>query len=195
MIYTVVIAILLIILFLIVSILVIPLHITFEFLKSDSDINGFLTVTWMRIKLFQRTIPSTKPSKKDEKEKKEKKTDFNKILKLMPDFLDSLPYLSRLINQFFRSINIIYIKSKIIIGFYSYTDTALTCGYLWSLAAFLKTFPNICLYIEPDFQKERLDISFKLKVKLKLLWVVIEAIRAFMKKPIRVLIKDLRSLN
>ncbi|GAB4308963.1 MAG: hypothetical protein Kow0019_05840 [Methanobacteriaceae archaeon] len=151
----------------------------------------------MRIRLLQRTIPSSKPSKKKKKKKAEKKekTDFNKISKIVQNFLDSLPYLIRLIRQFCRSINIEYLKATIIIGFSSYTDTALVCGYLWSLIATLKIFPDICLNVKPDFQKENLDISLKLKMKIKLLWIIIEFIRVFMKKPVRILIKDLRSLN
>ncbi|MDI6644651.1 MAG: DUF2953 domain-containing protein [Methanobacteriaceae archaeon] len=196
MIYIVVIAILLIILFFIVSFLVIPLHITFEIFKSDSNIEGLFVVNWMRIKLLQRTIPS-KPSKKKKKKKVEEKekTDLKKILKIIQNFIDSLPYLSRLIRQFCTSTNIEYLKANIIIGFSSYTDTALICGYLWSLIAILKIFPNTCFNVEPDFRKEHLDISLKLKIKIKLLWIVIELIRVFMKKPVRILIKDLRSLN
>lgn len=196
MIYTLVIAILLIILFLIVSILVIPLHITFEILKRDSNIKGLFVVTWMRIKLLEKTIPSSTSKKRKKKKVEDKeKIDIEKILKIIQNFIVSLPYLSRLIRQFYRSISLEYLKTNIIIGFSSYTDTALICGYLWSLIAILKIFPNICLNVEPDFQKEHLDVSLKLKMKIKPLWIVIEFIRVFMKKPVRILIKDLRSLN
>lgn len=197
MIYTLVVAILLFILFLIVSILLIPLHITCEIFKRDSNIKGLFVVTWMRIKLLQKTIPSSKPSKKKKKKKVEEKEkiDIETILKIIQNFIVSLPYLSRLIRQFYRSISLEYLKTNIIIGFSSYADTALICGYLWSLIAILKIYPNICLNVVPNFQKEHLDFSLKFKMKIKLLWIVIEFIRVFMKKPVRILINDLRSLN
>ncbi|MGC9516528.1 MAG: DUF2953 domain-containing protein [Methanomicrobiales archaeon] len=197
MIFTFFVALLLIILFFVISILVIPLHITFELFKSDSKVNGFFRVTWIRIKLFQRIIPSPeKPTeeKKEEKKKKEK-TDFNKILNIFNDFIEALPYLNRILFQVFRSITIEYIKVRIKLGFQSSADTAVMTGYLWSLAAILKFIPKISFFVKPDFQNERLDFSFKIKFKLKLIGIVLEFIKAFMKKPVRIFIKDLRSLN
>lgn len=77
-------------------------------------------------------------------------------------------------------------------GLESPADTALFTGYIWAFTYPLNALTRINTIITPDFDRRILDGNLELDVKLKLGGVVIEAIRAYTKKPVRELIHELR---
>ena len=67
MIYTIIGIIILILVLILLAILLIPFHISFYIKKGEKNIRGNFKISWLKIRLIQRAIPS------EEKEKKEKK--------------------------------------------------------------------------------------------------------------------------
>jgi hypothetical protein len=78
-------------------------------------------------------------------------------------------------------------------GMESPADTALFTGYIWSVTYPLNVLTRIDAVITPDFDRRILDGDLEVDVKLRLVGIVVEAIRAFTKKPVRQLINEMRS--
>jgi len=53
----------------------------------------------------------------------------------------------------------------------------------------------VYLNVEPDFHKERLDGSFLIEIKIILLLIVIESLKALTKKPVRSLAGEFRKVR
>ena len=158
------------------------------------NISGYFKIRWLKIRLIQRDIPAEKEEVK--KEKKERKFNIvEQLLKILNQFFEAFDYLKPLIPAFLKSINLEKLSIDLNLGFYSPVDTAMINGYLWSLSSILNTIPIISISTTPDFQKSKLDGSFELNLKLKLLWIAIASLKAFTKKPVRDLIGSLRDLN
>ena len=68
-------------------------------------------------------------------------------------------------------------------------------GYLLGLASIINIFPKTNFTVDPDFNKERIDGSILIEIKLRLLWIVIESLKAFTKKPVRSLFGELRKMR
>ena len=186
--------IILIIILILIGILVVPFQISIQLLRRGSLNEGNFKISWLKIKLIQRKIPSEKKEKKA-KPKEKKGINFNRIPKIIQYFIDSLPYIFNIFEAFLRSISVKKISINSIIGFPNPSDTAIISGYLWGLASIINIIPNINLAVEPDFDKERLDGEFLVEMNLRLFWIVIEGLKALTKKPVRSLISELRKLR
>lgn len=160
---------------------------------------GKLKLSWMRIRLIQRDIPpeaeEEKKEKKKKKKKKERKFESKKLIKSIKLFWKSLEHLIPILTAFLKSLTLEKFSLNLNLGFGSPVDTAMTSGYFWSLASVMNLIPPVSLSLTPDFQKERIDGSVELNIKLKLFWIVVESIKAFTKKPVRKLLWSLRDLN
>ncbi len=155
-----------------------------------------MKLSWMKIRLIQRDIPSEEEEeKKEEKKEKERKFDIKKLIKSIKLFWEALDHLKPIITAFLRSLTLEKFSLNLNLGFGSPVDTAMTSGYFWSLASVANLIPPVSLSLVPDFQKERIDGSVELNIKLKLFWIVVESIKAFTKKPVRELFWSLRDLN
>jgi hypothetical protein len=166
--------------------------------RMGSVNEGHFKLSWLKIRLIHRKIPSDKKEKKPEEEKrqkKQKKIDFNRIPRIISLFVESLPYLFNIFEAFLKSISVKKISIDSIIGFSSPADTAIITGYLWGLSSLINIIPNTCLTVEPDFNKERIDGSFVIELKLILLWIAIEGLKALTKKPVRSLLGELRKVR
>ncbi len=193
--YTIIGAIILILALILLAILLIPFHISFYIQKREMNINGYFKVRWLKIRIIKRDIPS-KEGKKEEKEvKKERKFDIEQLLRLWNEFWDAFDYLKPLFPAFFRSITLEKFYLDLNLGFYSPVDTAMIYGYFWSISSIINVIPVVSLSMIPEFQKSKLDGSVELNLKLKLLWIVAAFIKAYTKKPVRVLLGSLRKLN
>ncbi|MBM4240867.1 MAG: DUF2953 domain-containing protein [Euryarchaeota archaeon] len=197
MVYIIVTTILLILAVVIIGLLVVPFKISMHLSNKGSLIQGDIQITWMRIRFFHRKIPSEKEKEeikeeKKKKGKKEKKFDFKRIPKIIHLLMESWPYLTRILNEFFKSLSVEKFSIDFIIGLSSPVDTAVISGYIWSLASIVNIIPNAHLSVTPDFQKVRIDGSIILKLKFKLFWVVVAFIKAFTKKPVRMLLGEIR---
>jgi Protein of unknown function (DUF2953) len=177
----------------ILGLTLIPFKLSLKFSKQFSKFEGDFTLSWMKIKLFQQNIP-VKEKKKRKKEKKDEKKPFDrqKIGKIIALFYESLPELLKILKTILKSLSLEELNLNFIIGFDSPVDTAVTSGYIWSLAAAVNIFPNIYLNVIPDFQKERLDGHIRLILKLRIIWILIAFFRAIIKRPVRNLFLEIR---
>ena len=191
--YLTVAIIILIIILILIGVLVVPFQISMQLYRNGPVNEGQFKISWLNIRLIQRKIPSDKKKKKPKEEKKQKRIDFNRIPKIITLSAESLPYIFNIFKAFLRSISVKKISIDSIIGFDSPADTAIISGYLWGLASLINNIiPNAYLNVESDFNKERIDGSFVIELKLILLWIAIEGLKAFTKKPVRSLISELR---
>lgn len=190
-------AIILIILIIILGILVVPFHICLDLYNNGFKIRGNFKLTWMKIKLIQRDIPpkEEKEKPKEKKAKKETKFDVNRIPRIISLLVESWPYFERILNAFLKSTSFEKFHFDLAIGLGDPVNTAMINGYLWSAASLINLIPNTHFSIEPDFLKMRFDGYLTMDVKIRLLWVVIEFIRALTKKPVRMLIGELRKMR
>jgi len=172
-------------------ILVIPFDILLYINFVNYKIDGYFKLKWLIIRLYQKKFPEDK-KKKEKAEKKEQKFDIQRIPRLISYFYDSLPYFIRLFKSFLKSIDLENFNFKLILGLDSPYDTAITGGYLQGIFSIFNVIPQIHLQIQPDFSKERIDAEIKLKIKIKLFWIIVELLRAITKKPVRNLINEIR---
>lgn len=175
----------------------VPFQISLKFYRKNSVNEGYFRLRWLKIRLIHRKIPSDKKKPKKEKiEKKEgKKIDFNRIPKILEYFGESLPYIMNVFEAFLRSVSINKISINSIIGLDSPADTAIVSGYLLGLASVVNILPKTNFTVDPDFNKERIDGSILVEMKLRLFWIAVESLKAFTKKPVRSLFGELRKMR
>lgn len=186
--------IILIIALIIIGILVVPFQISMELFRQNTINGGYLRVKWLKFKIIDRKI-IPEPSKEKKKKKEKRKFDIKRIPQIISLFMESLPYIINIFEAFLKSISIERISLNSIVGLGNSADTAMVGGFLYSVAAVLSVIPNIYFSVEPDLQNERLEGSLKVKLKLKLLWIVLEFLKALTKKPFRSLLGELRKIN
>lgn len=178
----------------------IPFNIILNLNINGLNASGYFKLTWIRIRLFQKKFPDKEDQKKKEKkepkeEGKKQKFDIERILRIISLLYESSPYLIRIFNAFLKSTNINKLNFKLILGLGSPYDTAVTSGYLYATMPLINLIPNVCFYYEPYFQKEKFEAEIYLQIKIRLLWIVIESLRAIIKKPVRSLINELRKMR
>lgn len=184
-------AIILIIILIIIGILVVPFHIHLNLYNVGFNVKGTFKLTWVKIKLIQRKITQNKETQKEESKKKNK-FNIKNIFKIISLLIESWPYLKRVLNAILKSTSIQKFSLNLKVGLDDAVDTAMIVGYLWALASLINVIPNVYLSIAPDFQKEHLDANLVLNIKIRLLMIVIELLKAFTKKPVRKLFNELR---
>ncbi len=184
-------AIILIILIIVVGILVVPFHIYLNIYNTGFKIKGTFRLTWMKIKLIQREIPPEKQAQKKENEKGNK-FEISSIPKILSLLIEAWPHLERVFNSFLRSTSFEIFSLNLTFGLGDSADTAMVSGYFWAASSLLNIIPNVYISIEPDFLNERIGLDTTLKMKIRLFWIVVELIKAFTKKPVRALFKELR---
>jgi hypothetical protein len=175
--------------------MMIPFHISLILGNSGLEFKGYFKVTWMRIRLFKRDIPSKEEEeeKKEEKKKEKSKWTIERVQKVFNLFLEALPHFQKVlyavINSFTLEKLIIHLK----MGMDSPVDTAQVAGIFWSISSWVNLYPNVSLYIQPEFMKTTLEGDIELELKLKLLWIVIESLKAITKRPVRNFINEIRA--
>ena len=191
MILTVIGVIILILALILLSFLLIPFQISLELHKIGTNFKGNFVLRWIGIKIFQRKIPGEE--KEEEKEEEKKKFDLQRILRILNLFLESWPHLINIMLAFIKSISLEKLSVHLTLGFESPVDTAMITGYLYSFTYPVSALTSIEASVTPDFNNRVLDGDLEVDVKLKLLWIAVEGIRAITKKPVRKLIQELRS--
>lgn len=187
-------AIILIILIIVVGILVVPFHIYLNIYNTGFKIKGTFRLSWLKLKLIQREIP---PEKQAQKKENEKKSEFEigHIPKILSLLIESWPHLERVFNSFLRSTSFEIFSLNLTLGLGDPADTAMVSGYFLAVSSLLNVIPNAYISLEPDFLNDRMEVDATLKIKIRLFWIVVEVIRAFTKKPVRMLFKELRELE
>lgn len=185
-----------VIIILIASIMMIPFHITLNLGNFGLEFNGYFKITWMRISIFKRDIPSKEEKKEEKPKRKEKvKAEWNleRIFKVFNLFLDAMPYLRNILYTFFRSITLVRLKLDFKMGMDSPVDTAELAGFFWSLSPIINLIPRVSFNMSPVFMKTTLEGNLEVELKIKLLWIVFESLKAITKKPVRNLINEVRA--
>ncbi len=193
--------IILIIVLIIIGILVVPFHISLELFRQNKVNQGYLRVRWWKIKIIDRELIQPEKEKKEKKPKR--KFDVKKLLdvlpdmlpKVIPDFIESLPYFMDIMESSLRSISIEKIALNLIFGLGEAADTAMVGGFFYSIAAAVNVIPNTYFSVEPDLRNERLEGSLNIKVKLRLLRIVATSLKVLTKRPVRSLLWELRKLR
>ena len=185
--------IILVIIIIIASIMVIPFHITLNLGNREMDFKGYFKMTWLKIKILKREIPSNE-DKKEEKVEKKVKTEWtlDRIIKVFNLFLESLPYFENIIYAFLRSITLERFRLDFNIGLDSPVDTAEIAGIFWSILPMVNLIPKVSINMRPVFMKTTLEGNMYFEIKIKLLWIVVESLKAITKKPVRNLINEVR---
>lgn len=186
-------AIILILILIFICILVVPFNILINLNVCGLKINGNFKLIWMKIRLFQKEFPDKE--EKEIKEEEKQKFPIERIPLIISLLYESSPYLIRIFNAFLKSTSFEKFSLKLIRGLGSSYDTAIISGYLYALMPLLNLIPKASFSLEPDLQNERLEASINLKIKIRLLWIVIELLRAVIKKPVRSLLNELRKMR
>jgi len=195
LIYIIISIIILILVLILLSFLFIPLKLSLYLNKQGNETEGKFTLRFLGITLFSRKIPEDKTYEKEEKEEKAEKKDkfsLERLLKILKLFKESLPYIYGLVTSIYNAVTIEKFSVNMNLGMESPADTALFTGYIWSFTYPLNALTQIDVNINPDFQQRVLDGDFQMDVNLRLIGIVVEAIRAYTKKPVRELIKEVR---
>lgn len=189
----VLIIIILVILIILASILMIPFHISLNLKGHGIEYKGYFQLTWMKIRIFKSEIPSEKEEKKKKEEKEKAEWTLSRIQRVLNLFSESLPYFERIIRAFIRSISLEKFYINLTLGLESPVDTAMLSGLFWSIASVINTIPKVSINMKPYFMENRFDGELEIEFKLKLLWIVVEALRAYTKKPVRNFISEVRA--
>ena len=195
LIFLIILVIIILIAILIAIIMLIPFHITLNLNNKGLDYEGYFKVTWLRIRILQREIP-TKEEEKEEKKKVEKKDkaewNLNRIIKIFNLFLESMPYFENIFYALFRSITIEKLNLNLTLGMDSPVDTAQMAGFFWSLITTVNLIPKVSIHMNPIFMKSTFEGNLEFELKIRLFWIALEGIKAITKKPVRSLINEVR---
>ena len=176
--------------------MLIPFHIILNFSNHGFKFEGNVRLTWMKIKILSRNIPpeEEKPTEEKIEEGKEKaEWDINRILKVLNLFLDALPHIERIFNAFLKSFTLERFHFDLTLGLDSPVDTAQIAGLFWSFSSIVNLVPKVNIYMRPDFMETKINGHVEVEAKLKLLWIIIESLRAVTKKSVRNLINEIRA--
>lgn len=170
----------------------IPFHISLNLKNQGMEYNGYFQLTWMKIRLVKREIPSEE-EEKEKKEEKQSEWTLERVINVLNLFSEALPYFKRIIDAFIRSITLEKLYLNLTFGLESPSDTAMISGLFWSAASIINTLPKVFVNMKPHFMENRLDGNFEIEFKIKLLWIVIEGLKAYSKKPVRNFISEVRA--
>ena len=195
----------------IAAFILVPFH-----LCSDLKIDGFSVTGFYKIKWFGLTLrrvelagPGEDEGRKILVDKKErrggresggkdgkendiaaKKSNLDRrFLKDPRMFLDALPSFIRVLKGLMRTIHIERLLLDITVGLDDPANTAVLCGYLWSMASFVSAPATI--RIDPYFGGDRFNGSVNVEIWGRLFWVFVAFIGALREKPIRRLLKEM----
>lgn len=190
--FLIILVIIILLVIIIASIMLIPFHITLNLDNKGLDYKGYFKLTWLRIRILQREIPLKEEKKEVEKKTKAEWT-LNRIIKIFNLFLESMPYFENIFYAFLRSITIEKLNLNLALGMDSPVDTAQMAGFFWSILPTLNLIPKVSIHMNPVFMKSTFEGNLDFELKIRLFWIVVEALKAITKKPVRGLINEVRA--
>jgi hypothetical protein len=194
------------------AIILVPFHVCIDLKIEGFSFAGFYVVKWFgftlgRVELSgpnrseNRNKPEDKKKLGDGKESEEKKVGKNdnadkrwklnsiRFLKDPRIFIYTLPSIFRVLKDLTRCIHIERMFLNITLGLDDPANTAVLCGYLWSIAS-SASIPSTIL-IDPYFAGERLDGTLYAEIWGRILWVLVALVSALRERQIRRLLKEL----
>jgi hypothetical protein len=172
----------------------IPFHITLNLGNDALNLKGYFKVTWLKIRIFKRDIPSKEEKKEVETEKKVRaEWTFDRFIRVINLFIDSLPYFENIFYALIRSITLERFNADFKLGLDSPVDTAEVAGFFWSLFPLINLIPKVSINMHPVFMKRTFEGNLVIELKIRLLWIVVEVLKSLTKKPVRDLINEVRA--
>ena len=189
-----------------VGFMVVPFHLSLDLKIEGLIVTGFYKVSWFGLTLLRAELSGPKGAvdkkKLEDKKKPRNKKDSGRtndrnkdlankrwgvdhtlFLKDPRMFIDAMPSFSRFLMDFVRTIHIERLLFYITLGLDDPANTAIFCGYLWSMASSITT--QATVRIDPYFEGDRFDGSLNAEIRARLLWVFIAFFNALREKPIR----------
>jgi hypothetical protein len=189
--------IILVIIVILASVMLIPFHIVLNLNNKGLEYDGFFKLTWLRIKILKREIPPKEEEEKEVKKEIEKKPKkewtLDRIIKTLNLFIESMPYFENIFFAFIRSITIERFNMNLKLGMDSPVDTAEMAGFFWSVLPTVNLIPKVSIHMQPVFMKSTFEGEIDFELKIRLLWIVVESLKAIIKKPVRNLINEVRA--
>lgn len=203
----------LIFLFAIAAFVLIPFQLCLNLKMDGFSVTGFYKVKWFGLTLRREELAGAgredrnkleeveKKKQKDEMESRTKnaekkyiadkrsKFDYRRFLKDPRIFIDTLPSMFRVLKDLIGTIHIERLFLSITVGLDDPANTAVFCGYLWSMASLAPAPATIC--IDPYFGGDRFNGSVNAEIWCRLLWMFVAFINALREKPIRRLLKEM----
>ena len=199
-------------LLIIAALILVPFRLCLDLKIDGFSVTGFYKVKWFGLTLHRAELSGPgrdEDIKKLEDKKKMRdeavsggkdvenrdtadrrpKFDRQRFLKDPRMYIDALPSIFRVLKDLIGTVHTERLLLNITLGLDDPANTAILCGYLWSMASFVSTPATI--RIEPFFVGDKLDGSLDAEVWGRLLWVLLAFIGALREKPIRRLLKDM----
>lgn len=208
-------AIIAVIILLLAVILIFPFRLSFGLIKESMNFQGFYKISYLGLTLSKGEMPSpqdvgdlkksVEPGRDYGKEiekgvdkeagrEVDRKTDRKPIHMRPPAELglviDAFPQIAHILIDFIRSISIKMLCCEISFGLEDPVDTAMISGYLWSITSAVGLYRENII-IDPRFDREQLDGSLLTELEVRMLWLVVAAVKALQEKKIRKLIFEL----
>lgn len=207
-------AVIVVIILLLAVLLIIPFRLSFGLIKEGIHFQGFYKISYLGFTLIEGEMPSSQPEKKkDLKKSEEPGRDYDKGVEKEVDretdrkidvktdrgpnimhppaelrlAIDAFPQIAHILIDFIRSIDVKRLCCKISFGLDDPVDTAMISGYLWSIASAVGLY-RADITIDPRFDREQLDVSLLTELEVRMLWLVMAAVKALQEKRIRKLI-------
>lgn len=98
-------------------------------------------------------------------------------------FMDAMPSIRRVLKHFMKAIRIKRLLLGIILGLEDPADTAVICGYLWSIASLVPL--SATARIDPYFEGNCLDGSIDAEIEGRPLFIFMVFLSAMWERPIR----------
>jgi hypothetical protein len=186
--------IILVIVLIILAFLFIPFHLNLGLSNKEKSYHGNFRVRWIGITIYKSPIPPKKKKEKKEKKVKPKKEkwDMERIQKVIKLIYEALPHLERILYSFLRSIKLEDLSISLNFGMESPADTAIITGYIWAFIASTKYLLPMNISVTPNFDKRVIEGSLDLKLRITLVRITLELLRAITKKPVRSLVNEMR---
>ncbi|MCJ7445446.1 MAG: DUF2953 domain-containing protein [Methanotrichaceae archaeon] len=182
------------------GILWVPFNLYLDINKEGQKFNGMYRLAWLGITLKSDDIfaPTEMdiPGKKRDEEliRHDSSGDSKSVYKRnIPDpktLMEALPPAVRIFKDIVRSLHIDVLSCRVVLGLQDPVDTAVTCGYLWSLISALKLHKEN-IFIEPRFDKELLDGLLLVEIRTKLIWIFLAIFQAIKDEKLRKLIRNI----
>ncbi|MFQ5911446.1 MAG: DUF2953 domain-containing protein [Thermoplasmata archaeon] len=197
----------LILLVLLAALLLIPFHLSAQIARREGrsitrfavsglyGIIGFSRTTedgetTSALHLFRRTAWKRREEKKEEKDKEKKGIPTEDLLEALPELPDLIGAVLRLLNALRRSVAMERLKGEVRVGLGDPGQTGMLVGLTHAIGGMVSPWADVLdLTLLPVFDEAVLEGELEMRLRLRLLRLVVPAIRLFLKKTIRKMMK------
>jgi hypothetical protein len=192
LILAIVLIIVIIIVAIIVSVLLIPFTVDLAgSIAFQKPTKLDLSISWLGLTFWRYKEKKKAPERKPPPKKKGFDVEGGiRILSLARDSIPSFVILGRYAK---KATHIKNFKLDLTFGMGDPVTTAEAAGYLWSFVPILNTLPSVSISVSPNVQEFDFDGELGMKARIRTIYLVVGFLKAYMKKPFRLLIKEVRA--